>query len=257
MNRFTKLLKNLGLKKNDIVFVHSDLSKLSSKYNVIDICEDLFNSILKIIGKESSLIVPTFTYENFNKNRIFNNMETFSETGIFSEFVRLKKNSKRTNHPLFSLSGVGNNLDLIFKHTNRNSTGKGSPFERMLKFNVKILHIDIELVNACTFLHYIEEQMNVPYRYSKYFNYEIINEKKKKITLEYENYVRMTEFYKFPKQSKNIQIDLIKNKIMKINKLEKSYFTMVCTKKLNNFFCNRIRKNPFYIYGKKLNIVNG
>ena len=95
MNRFTKLLKNLGLKKNDIVFVHSDLSKLSSKYNVIDICEDLFNSILKIIGKESSLIVPTFTYENFNKNRIFNNMKLFSETGIFPEFVRLEKKFKK------------------------------------------------------------------------------------------------------------------------------------------------------------------
>lgn len=256
MHRFTNLLKNLGLKKNDIVFIHSDLSKLSSKNNLIDICDDLFNSIFEIIGKESSLVVPTFTYENFNKNKIFNNKETFSETGIFSEFVRLKKNSKRTNHPLFSLSGVGNNLDLIFKHINRNSTGKGSPFERMLKFNVKILHIDIELVNACTFLHYIEEQMNVPYRYSKYFSYEIINEKKKKITLEYENYVRMTEFYKFPKQSKNIQNELIKNKIMKIKKLEKSLFTMVCTKKLNNFFCNKIKKNPFYIYGKKLNIVN-
>lgn len=257
MYKFTKPLKSLGLKKNDIVFVHSDLSKLSSKNNVIDICEDLFNSISGIIGKESSLIVPTFTYENFNKNRIFNNIETFSETGIFSEFIRLKKNSKRTNHPLFSLSGVGNNLDLIFKNVNRKSTGKGSPFERMLKFNVKILHIDIQLINACTFLHFIEEQMNVPYRYSKYFNYEIINEQKKKITLEYENYVRMTEFYKFPKQSKYIQNDLIKNKVMKINKLEKSYFTIVHSTQLNNFFSRKIKKNPFYIYGKKLNVING
>ena len=257
MTKFTKILKNLGLKKNDIVFVHSDLSKLSSKNNLIDICEDLFNSISEIIGKDSSLIVPTFTYENFNKNKVFNNIETFSETGIFPEFVRLKTNSKRTNHPLFSLSGVGKNLDLIFKYINRNSTGKGSAFERMLKFNVKILHIDIELVNACTFLHYIEEQMNVPYRYSKYFDYEIIDEQKKKITLEYENYVRMTEFYKFPEQSKNIQSDLIKNKIMKINKFDKSYFTIVSSKELNDFFCKKIKKNPFYIYGKKLNIING
>ena len=75
--------------------------------------------------------------------------------------------------------------------------------------------------------------------------------KKKKITLEYENYVRMTEFYKFPKQSKNIQIDLIKNKIMKINKLEKSYFTMVCTKKLNNFFVTNKQKIDFFIFMEK------
>ena len=67
----------------------------------------------------------------------------------------------------------------------------------------------------------------------------------------------MTEFYKFPEQSKNIQGDLIKNKIMKINKFDKSYFTMVCSKELNDFFCKKIKKNPFYIYGKKLNIING
>jgi aminoglycoside 3-N-acetyltransferase len=255
MAKFTKVLKNIGLKKNDIVFVHSDLTNLSFKKNFFETCEELYKSIIYIIGSESSLLVPTFTYQNFNDKKIFNKKLTFSETGLFPEFIRLKKNSQRTNHPLYSISGVGKNLDLIFKNINRNSTGKGSPFERMYKFDVKILHIDIKLVHACTFLHFVEEQMNVPYRYSKYYDYQIIDDNKKKI-LDFENYVRMTEFYKFPKQSSYVQRDLIKNKVIKLNKIEKSFFSLVSSKKLYDFFCKRLTINPFYIYGKSLNKIN-
>ena len=256
MPDFSKILKNIGLKKNDIVFVHSNLTNLSFEKNFFEICEDLYQSIISIIGNESSLLVPTFTYQNFNDRRIFKNKETFSETGLFPEFIRLKKNSQRTNHPLYSLSGVGKNLDLIFKNINRNSTGKGSPFERMYKFDVKILHIDIKLVHACTFLHFVEEQMNVPYRYSKYYDYQIIDDNNKKIILDFENYVRMTEFYKFPKQSSYIQRDLIKNKVIKLNKISKSFFSLVSSKKLYDFFSKKLKINPFYIYGKSLNKIN-
>jgi aminoglycoside 3-N-acetyltransferase len=256
MPNFSKILRNIGLKKNDIVFVHSNLSNLSFKKNFFEICEDLYQSIIYIIGNESSLLVPTFTYQNFNDKRIFKNKETFSETGLFPEFIRLKKNSQRTNHPLYSLSGVGKNLDLIFKDINRNSTGKGSPFERMYKFDVKILHIDIQLVHACTFLHFVEEQMNVPYRYSKYYDYQIIDDNNKKIILDFENYVRMTEFYKFPKQSSYVQRDLIKNKVIKLNKIGKSFFSLVSSKKLYDFFSKKLKINPFYIYGKSLNKIN-
>jgi aminoglycoside 3-N-acetyltransferase len=256
MHIFSNILKHIGLKKNDIVFVHSNLTNLSLQKNFIEICENLYDSIIEIIGKDSSLIVPTFTYDNFNKSKVFNNKKTFSETGLFPEFVRLKKNSKRTNHPLYSICGVGKNLDLIFKNINRNSTGKGSPFERLLKFDVKILHIDIELVYACTFLHYVEEKMNVPYRYSKYYDYKIVDDQNKQFILEYENYVRMTEFYKFPKQSKNIQKDLIRNKIIKLGWFKKSFFSLVSSKKLYEYFCKKLKINPFYIYGSKLNKIN-
>ena len=94
MAKFTKVLKNIGLKKNDIVFVHSDLTNLSFKKNFFETCEELYKSIINIIDSESSLLVPTFTYQNFNDKKIFNKKLTFSETGLFPEFIRLKKNSQ-------------------------------------------------------------------------------------------------------------------------------------------------------------------
>jgi hypothetical protein len=66
----------------------------------------------------------------------------------------------------------------------------------------------------------------------------------------------MTEFYKFPKQSSYVQRDLIKNKVIKLNKIEKSFFSLVSSKKLYDFFCKRLTINPFYIYGKSLNKIN-
>jgi aminoglycoside 3-N-acetyltransferase len=250
------ILKKIGLKKDDCIFIHSDLSKFTTgkNKNIIDTCEYLFREILKIIGENSCIIVPTFTYSNFNNNLIFDNRNTFSETGIFSEYIRIQKNSVRTNHPIFSVSAYGKKSHLFTKYLNNRSTGKGSAFERLFKFNTKILHINLEVIEACTFIHYIEEMNNVPYRYSKYFDYKIYDENKKLKKEVFENYARMTEIITFPKRSKKIQKDIIRKKICNIHYSDNFFVSLTSAKKLYGYLSKKMKKNIFCIYEKNLDI---
>ncbi len=245
------LLISLGIKKHDSIFVHSDLSNFKSlNLDFWSLNNIIFDTILEIVGNEGAILAPTFTYDNFHKKKIFDNKKTFSETGIFSELVRTKKNSLRSNHPIFSISSYGEKSELFVRNNSLNSTGIGTPFDRMFHFNAKILHINIELVTKCTYLHYIEEKCSVPYRYSKYFNYEIIDHDNIKQNLLFENYVKKRESLKFPNYSKKLQDLLINNKITKKKIFKKNLITVTECNKLFSFISNKMKKNKFILWEK-------
>lgn len=245
------VLDSLGVKKGDSIFIHSDLSNFKFlNSNLWSLSEDIFNTILEMVGKQGAILVPTFTYDNFSKKKTFDNKNTFSETGIFSELIRTKKKSLRSNHPIFSISSYGDNSELFVRNNSLNSTGIGSPFERLFHFNAKILHLNLVLVTRCTYLHFIEEKCNVPYRYSKYFDYEIIDHNNKKKNLIFENFVRKIETLKFPSTSKKLQNILISNKITKKKIFKKNLITLTESQKLYNFISTKMKKNKFILYEK-------
>jgi aminoglycoside 3-N-acetyltransferase len=242
-------LDSLGIKKADAVFVHSDLSNFKKlNLDFWSLSNSIFNIILEIVGKEGAILAPTFTYNNFNKKKIFNNKKTYSETGMFSELLRTKKGSIRSNHPIFSISSHGEKSELFVRNNSLNSTGIGTPFERLFHFNAKILHLNLELVTRCTYLHYIEEKCNVPYRYSKYFEYQIIDHNNSKQNLLFENFVRKTESLKFPNYSKKLQNMLILNKITKKKIFKKNLITVTECQKLFNFISNKMKKDKFILF---------
>ncbi len=254
IKNFVNVLFKLGLKKDDAVFIHSDLSNLKFlNSNIWGLSENIFDGIFEIIGKNGAILVPTFTYHNFSKKKIFDNKNTFSETGIFSEYLRTKKNSLRSNHPIFSISSYGNKSELFVRNNSLNSTGIGSPFERLYHFNAKILHLNLKLVTRCTFLHYVEEKNNVPYRYSKYFEYTIIDHNNNKKKLFFENFARKIESLKFPPTSKKIQNLLIKNKIMKKENYNDNLITLTECQNLFKFVSKKMETNKFILYEKNFN----
>lgn len=249
--KFIEILEILGLKKDDAVFVHSDLSNFKVfGSDFWSISENIFNAILEIIGKNGAILVPTFTYNNFKNKKVFDNKNTISETGIFSEFVRIKKNSLRSNHPIFSVSSFGGKSEIFVRNNSLNSTGLGSPFDRLYHFDAKILHLNLELVKFCTYLHFIEEKNYVPYRYSKYFEYSIVDQNNKKKKLIFENFCRKTETLRFPPHSKRLQRMLILNDITKEKKIKKNLVTLTECQKLYNFTSNKMKKNKYILYEK-------
>jgi aminoglycoside 3-N-acetyltransferase len=167
---------------------------------------------------------------------------------MFSELLRTKKGSIRSNHPIFSISSHGEKSELFVRNNSLNSTGIGTPFERLFHFNAKILHLNLELVTRCTYLHYIEEKCNVPYRYSKYFEYQIIDHNNSKQNLLFENFVRKTESLKFPNYSKKLQNMLILNKITKKKIFKKNLITVTECQKLFNFISNKMKKDKFILF---------
>jgi aminoglycoside 3-N-acetyltransferase len=197
-----------------------------------------------------TILVPTFTY-SFCKTGKFNKFKSPSELGIFTEYFRKKKNHLRSNHPIFSFSIKGKLKNAISSNNSLSATGKGSVFEKLFYLDAKILFFGISLIKSCTFLHFIEQSVGVPYRYSKYFKKK--NSSKKKI----EFYVRKIKKYKFYplKESSIIEKDLIKNNIYTKTTLIKEIIAVSDCKSLFFFVKKKLQKNKYYIIGKKPKLI--
>ena len=166
-------LRKVGLEKNDVVFCHSNLGFFGNLKNITnksDLCEKFFNEIFKIIGRKGTLIVPTFSYSYFNNKAFDSNKTPGLRMGIFSEWIRLNKKSKRSNDPNFSVSAIGNLSKEFIKlegNVNKNTYSENSFFFFFYYHNGKILNFNFP---GTTIIHYYEKLLNTPYRFDKKFH---------------------------------------------------------------------------------------
>ena len=77
---------SVGLKEGDIVFSHSNIGffgRPQGGQSVQYVFDLILAALFEVIGKEGTLVVPTFTY-SFSKGEIFDLYNTVSECGTFS-----------------------------------------------------------------------------------------------------------------------------------------------------------------------------
>ena len=91
-------LKNVGIKTGDKIFIHSNLGffgTLKDTNDPIEICTLFKKAIFEVIGKEGTLIVPTFSY-SFTKNEIYDKNEQAvtleRDTELFKNYKTIMKN---------------------------------------------------------------------------------------------------------------------------------------------------------------------
>ena len=87
--------------------------------------------------------------------------------GPFSEYIR-KKNSIRSLHPFWSISGIGKKKKIL-KDVSKHAYGFGSPWSKMLENDFFQVNVGTHPSRAVTLIHHIETIMGVPYRYNKKF----------------------------------------------------------------------------------------
>jgi len=177
-------LVKTGLKKDATVLIHSGISlfgKLNVKPSKKNILDFYYNGIIEIIGKNGTLITPTFTGTHYvRKNLPFDLKKTKSEVGPFSEYIRTKPNSVRSMHPIGSLTAIGKNATLICGGNHFDGYGYDSPWGRLLNLNSNILTLGYALYpSGMSAIHFMENMLGVPYLYNKLFKSEVYNDKKK------------------------------------------------------------------------------
>jgi len=189
-----EVLKKTKIKNGDSIFVHSNIGffgKLENANNSKEYCEIFKDAIFEVIGEKGTLIVPTFSLSYCNK-QIFDKKTTKSfECGVFSEFIRGLKNSKRSDDANFSVSAIGDKSDYFTKKVSKYSFGVNSFWDRLWKENGKICRFNMG-PDYNTFIHFVERKLNVKYRYDKGFSgTSTINNKK--IKNEYYHYAHDLE----------------------------------------------------------------
>jgi aminoglycoside N3'-acetyltransferase len=160
-----QVLIRLEIQAGDGLLVHSAIQLLGRPVGGIEIYK---KGIQKIIGDQGNLVVPTFTL-NFPITRIFDYRNTPSQgMGSFSEYIRQHPDSKRTSHPIQSVSVIGPAADDLTNRDTLSAFESGSVFERMLERDYKLLLLGAD-IQAAAMVHYCETRACVPYREWKDF----------------------------------------------------------------------------------------
>ncbi|MGE5473223.1 MAG: AAC(3) family N-acetyltransferase [Ignavibacteriales bacterium] len=163
-------LKNIGVEKGDNIFVHSNIGffgKLKGAKDEKDYYKAFKEAIFEVIGDEGSLIVPTFSY-SYCWGKIFDKENTPGICGFLSEMARKDANAIRSEDGNFSVAAIGKNAEYFTKDAPDYSFGKGTFWEKFFEMNGKFCNFNFDA--ASTFIHYIERELKVPYRYDKPFH---------------------------------------------------------------------------------------
>ncbi len=166
-----KIPEYFGINKGDSVWLSSDATSLiytSLENGDTGDMNDLIDGIIDIIGPEGTLLIPTFNWD-FCKGKTFDIRKTPCKTGIIGKVALKRDDFKRTQHPIYSFAVWGRDTELLCGMTNKSSFGADSPFTYCRDNNTKNVFIDVECQHSYTFVHYVEEQAGISYRYLKDF----------------------------------------------------------------------------------------
>ncbi len=178
----TQALRGTGLSEGDNVLVHSNISLLgvTENYSREKLLDTYYTALTDVIGSEGTLCVPSYFWEYATKKIPFDIKlsPVSAQFGVFSQYVTSMEKSVRSCNPLFAVAAVGKNAEYISGGLNRFSHGTDSPWHRMYGLNTKMLFLGVDS-SYMSFLHYIEYQVGITYRYNKLFNIHVYNGGKK------------------------------------------------------------------------------
>lgn len=185
-----------GLKEGDLVLVHSSLKrllfKLKDEFGELISPKLIYDSLLKTLGENGTLILPLYNFD-FPNTKYFNFNETPSQMGALTEIGRNQENVVRTGHPIYSFSVIGKLSNEFEGINNKSGYGEDSPFAKIKELNGKIAIIGLTDQNSMTSYHFVEEQNFVDYRYFKDFTGKYVDKNSNESIKTYSLFVRDIE----------------------------------------------------------------
>lgn len=162
-------MESLGIKRGDILFIHSNIGffgRCAAVKSPDDLCKSFYMAIRDQIGDEGTICVPAFTYSYpcglpFEKSAL-------TKMGTFAEWIRTHPLAYRSLDPCYSVAAIGADAKKLVTCVSRNSFDRNSFFGRFYRSNGKILNMNFDA--GSTFIHYVERDLNVPYRFDKSFH---------------------------------------------------------------------------------------
>lgn len=174
MNSFDILVKDLsalGLKKGDVVIVHSSLKSMGE---VDGGANTVIDAIIEVVGSEGTVMFPALSYTPCAKTGVFDVRNTPCCVGNIPETFRNRQGVIRSFHPTHSVCAFGKLAKEITETHGLDDTpvGKNSPYQKLINLNGKILMLGCGL-RPNTFMHGIEEIGNAPYCLGEYKTFEM------------------------------------------------------------------------------------
>ena len=170
LSDFADALDALAVPAGEAVLVHSSLVALGPSRDVpprdlpaalLDVCRAHF-------GRESTIVVPTFTFA-FCRGVPFDVSASPSERmGSFTEYVRIQPESLRSPHPMQSFAAIGPLARHLTEPDTPAAFAIGGSVDRLLEADATLLLIGASVQHAAL-VHWSEQRAEVPYRFMKSF----------------------------------------------------------------------------------------
>lgn len=212
-----KGLKNLGLKKGNVVLVHSSLSSLG---HVEGGAETVIKALLETVGKTGTVMMP-YPLGKATIAKFFSSMP-----GVY-----------RSVHPTHSVSAIGAKARYLTKDHDKMPTacGKGTPFGKLVDLGGYILLIGVDQDRNTTF-HTAEDYADLPYLSEKEFYF--VDDK---------GIERTIVLKRFPGPHRDfISMDRIfrETGIMKIGRIGNAMVRLIDAKKMIKVCLEVLKKDP-------------
>jgi len=182
-------LADLGVRPDDTLFVHSDMSRWvrlaggGRSGRLATVLDGLRGAAAR-----GTVMMPTFTY-SFCEGRSFHRAGSPSTVGALTEYFRRRPGVRRTADPLFSAAILGPVSaaweSALFAVCDKDCFGDRSVFAYLLWSNAAVVFLGSD-PDDCTFLLHVEQLEQVPYRYFKEFRGEVTDgEPAREVTARY------------------------------------------------------------------------
>lgn len=189
---YKKIPSVLKIEKGDVILLTSDITDLflqcQENGEIMDV-NILLDNFQEAIGEEGTLLVPTYNW-GFCQGKAFDYKKTPSKTGAIGNAALRRKDFTRTKHPIYSFAVWGKDAVKLAEMDNIESFGPDSPFAYLEQVDAKNVFIGASLRNSFTYIHYIEQKLKAPYRFSKVFRSHYIDQDKVDTVRDYSMYVR-------------------------------------------------------------------
>lgn len=243
-------LRELGLKRGDIVGVHSSLSSFGY---VEGRANTVLDALLEVVGREGTIVMPAHS-TSLAKVKLgpkevaagalwlyqilpYNHEETPCSTGVIPETFRKRKGVMRSLHPVFSVATIGPKAEEIVEAGSENVL---KAWKKLLGLEGYILLIGVDL-GVCTAMHLAEELVVLP---------EYILEKitpPKWFVEKYPEDEWEWDFSPYPEFSK-LEKPCQKHEIMKTIKVGEATLKLVRLRELIDLYVEYLRKTPDQFY---------
>ena len=160
--RLQSRLRRYGLGSGDTVMVHASWLSLNG---FLGKPVEFIDALKQLVGDSGTISMPSMPYQNestreyLSRNRPLKLHRTPSKMGILSEVFRRGKGVERSVNPAHPILAWGQHKDWLLEGHDAidMSFGKGSPFDKLLQLDGKILCVDAPF-STITFTHFLEDR---------------------------------------------------------------------------------------------------
>lgn len=161
LEKLSQDLARLGVEPGGALLVHSSVKALGTSLTP----EQILDCLQACLGEEGTLLVPALTYENVNaENPVFDSGKTEPCIGLLPRTFWKLPGVERSVHPTHSVCARGRLAHRLTAghRMDDSAVGPHSPFMQLAVVGGKLLFIG-DVLEACTFMHGIEEIVKPPF----------------------------------------------------------------------------------------------